>query len=85
MDLVGRYPPLQGWQECNNETFSTLNFKISISALKFKFSIKFAFAIYLGGHKKSAFSFFLFFFGFIKIAKENLLHGEDILENPELA
>lgn len=41
----------KGGQECNNETFSTLKFKMSISTLKFKFSIKFAFAIYLGGRK----------------------------------
>lgn len=50
MDLVGILH-FSGGQECTDETFSTLNFKMSISTLKFKFSIKFAFAIYLGGHK----------------------------------
>lgn len=50
VDLVGILH-FSGGQECTDETFSTLNFKMSISTLKFKFSIKFAFAIYLGGHK----------------------------------
>lgn len=36
----------KGRWECNNETFFTLNFKMPISILKFKFSIKFAFALY---------------------------------------
>lgn len=50
VDLVGILY-FKGGQECTNETFSTLNFKMSISTLKFKFSIKFAFAIYLGDRK----------------------------------
>lgn len=37
----------RGRQECNNETFFALKFKMPISTLKFKFSIKFAFALYL--------------------------------------
>lgn len=49
VDSVGIHS--EGGQQYNHETFSTLNFKMPISILKFKFSIIFTFASYLGRHK----------------------------------
>lgn len=55
-----------------------------IAILKFKFSITFPFAGYLGSHKETAFSL-PFPFCPTKIVKENLIQGKDIHREPEFS